>query len=90
MIPFNLKEYLENPKRGIVTRRGDEVEILSTNMGNINFPILFGIKNKDNGRLSCVWLCNEFGHTRQDAFEDMFDAVRDTEMDLFFKEETML
>lgn len=40
MKPFNLKEYLENPLRKVVTREGCNVKIKYTGMWTTNHPIV--------------------------------------------------
>ena len=48
MIPFNLKEYLKNPSRKIVTRDGREVtRILCTDAKSKNYPIVALIKSQN-------------------------------------------
>lgn len=40
MKQFNLKEYLENPERKIITRNGRNVRIICTNRKNEKYPIV--------------------------------------------------
>lgn len=40
MKQFNLKEYLENPERKIITRNGRDVRIICTNRKNEDYPIV--------------------------------------------------
>ena len=46
MKQFNLEEYLANPNRKIVTRVGDTVRILATDLEDEDFPIAAAIDNK--------------------------------------------
>ena len=52
MKPFNLKTYLENPTRKIVTRNGHPVRIICFNANVIDngntYPIVALVKKKDN------------------------------------------
>lgn len=47
MKQFNLKEYLENPERKVVTRDGRDVRIICTDHDNISYPIVGAIKGYD-------------------------------------------
>ena len=49
MKPFNLKEYLENPKKEIVTRDGRRAKILCTNFHQEGFPVIAEIEEDDLG-----------------------------------------
>lgn len=40
MKQFNLEEYLANPNRKVITRRGNKVRIVCTNRKNENYPIV--------------------------------------------------
>ena len=44
MKPFNLKEYLKNPNRKVVTRDGRNVKIICTNFDSEKYPIIGEIK----------------------------------------------
>lgn len=44
MKPFNLEDYLKNPKRKVVTRDGRDVRIICTDFDNSDFPVIGGIK----------------------------------------------
>lgn len=67
MIRFNLKEYLKNPNRKIVTHDGRMVKILSTNVDNKEYPILFGFINEKNGGITDVGLCDVNGLVQDSA-----------------------
>ena len=46
MKPFNLEEYLANPSKKVVTRKGLSVRILATDLEDSDFPIAAAIGNK--------------------------------------------
>lgn len=48
MIPFNLKEYLKNPSRKVVTRDGRNVRIICTDKRG-DYPVVALIGIQDNG-----------------------------------------
>ena len=45
MKPFNIKEYLENPNREVVTREGKPVRILCTDLDDNDYPVAAAISN---------------------------------------------
>ena len=45
MRPFNLQEYLKNPDRHIVTRKGIDAKIICTDGSNKTYPIFALIQN---------------------------------------------
>ena len=47
MKPFNLEEYLKNPKMKVITRDGHPVRIICTDHDNISYPIVGAIKGYD-------------------------------------------
>ena len=47
MKPFNIKEYIANPSRKVITRDGRPVRILCTNARR-TYPIVALIEDKDN------------------------------------------
>ena len=49
MKQFDLKEYLANPSRKVVTRAGNSVRILCTNRRDSNYPIIALIENRPGG-----------------------------------------
>ena len=49
MKQFDLKEYLANPSRKVVTRDGRKVRILCTDREDLDFPIITLIKKKLGG-----------------------------------------
>ena len=46
MKPFSLEEYLKNPNRKIVTRKGYPVRILAIDLEDEDFPIAAAIDNR--------------------------------------------
>lgn len=40
MVPFSLGEYIKNPKRKVVTREGQDVRILCTDVMGTSYPVL--------------------------------------------------
>lgn len=47
MKKFNLQEYLKNPDRHIVTRKGTDAKIICTDGSNKTYPILALIQNEE-------------------------------------------
>ena len=47
MKQFNLQEYLKNPDRQIVTRKGVDAKIICTDGSNKRYPILALIQNEE-------------------------------------------
>ena len=45
MKPFNLKEYLEHPDWKVVTRKGEPVRILCTDLDDNNYPVAAAVRN---------------------------------------------
>ena len=50
---FNLKEYLANPSREVVTRDGHSVRILCTDARNSNYPIVALVSLKGGTEILC-------------------------------------
>lgn len=48
MIQFNLKEYLKNPKRKVITRNGEDVRIICTDKKEAVRPLI-ALITKDDG-----------------------------------------
>ena len=46
MKPFSIKEYLEHPDREVVTREGEPVRILCTDLDDNDYPVAAVIKNR--------------------------------------------
>ena len=70
MKPFNLKEYLKNPKRKLVTRDGREVRIICENCNSSLFPIVAEVQ----------------GGIKPESFtnEGKYRSGFDSDLDLFF------
>lgn len=47
MKQFNLQEYLKNPDRHIVTRKGTDAKIICTDGSNKTYPVLALIQNEE-------------------------------------------
>ena len=75
MKPFNLKEYLKNPSRKVVTRDGRNVTIHCTNFRG-NFPIIAEIEGLDYST----------GFT-DDGVHMYWNCIKETDYDLFFAPE---
>lgn len=75
MKPFNLKEYLADTSRKVVTRRGLSVRIICTN-ANSTHPIVALIRRLDNEECTCNF--------RQDG---TYMENEENERDLFFEPE---
>ena len=75
MKPFNLKEYLKNPLRKVVTRDGRNVRIICTNAKG-NFPIIALVETHNNTEVALR--LSEDGHFYNDA-EDSRDLFFATE-----------
>ena len=69
MKPFNIKEYLENPNREVVTREGKPVRILCTDLDDNDYPVAAATKN---------W------HVDKYTTGGLFQAGNETKYDLFF------
>lgn len=72
MKPFNLKEYLEHPDWKVVTREGEPVRILCTDLDDNDYPVAAAIRNR---------------HTDKFTADGLFQADRVTKYDLFFANE---
>ena len=69
MKPFSIKEYLENPNREVVTREGEPVRILCTDLDDNNYPVAAATKNR---------------HVDRYTADGLFQAGEKTKYDLFF------
>ena len=69
MKPFNLEEYLKNPKKKVVTRDGRSVRIICTDFDNPKFPVIGEIEN-GNWPISFTTkgLFNSYGESNYDLF----------------------
>lgn len=77
MKQFNLEEYLANPSRKVVTRKGKDVRIICTDRRNLYLPIVAlvveGIREEENVRY----------YTK----DGQFSATCSSDLDLFFAPE---
>lgn len=74
MKPFNLKEYLANPSRKVVTRDGREVRIICTDRANEYYPIIALVK-----MLTGVEWCESFTDNGRSTISNL-----EKDLDLFF------
>ena len=58
MKQFNLKEYLANPSREVVTRSGHSVRIICTDARNNNYPIIALVSLKGGTEVVCAYTKN--------------------------------
>ena len=72
MKPFNLKEHLEHPDWKVVTREGEPVRILCTDLDDDDYPVAAATKN---------W------HVDKYTADGLFQAGKETKYDLFFASE---
>lgn len=77
MKPFDLKEYLANPSRKVVTRRGQNVRIICTDRRDLNFPIIALIENKSGLGETTIYYTKD----------GKFYINGSTDLDLFFAPE---
>ena len=47
MKPFSLEEYLKNPSKKVITKSGNSVRILATDLKS-SFPVVAAVTNRDN------------------------------------------
>ena len=76
MKPFNLKEYLENPLRKVVTRDGYNVNIVCTDMWYTNRPIIAFVETQYSSGLRMTFAIDG----------KFFNFDVSSKFDLFFKE----
>ena len=72
MKPFNLKEHLEHPDWKVVTREGEPVRIVYTELDDSDYPVVAVISN---------W------HAQKFTAGGLFHAGKETKYDLFFAPE---
>ena len=75
MRPFNLQEYLKNPDRHIVTRKGIDAKIICTDGSNKTYPIFALIQNGEGKDVFSF--TNEGINT--EGYESSFDLFFATE-----------
>ena len=71
MKSFNLKEHLEHPDWEVVTREGEPVRILCTDLDDNDYPVAAATKNR---------------HVDKYTADGLFQAGKETKYDLFFNE----
>ena len=71
MKPFSIKEHLEHPDWEVVTREGEPVRILCTDLDDDDYPVAAATKN---------W------HVDKYTADGLFQAGKKTKYDLFFNE----
>ena len=76
MKQFDLKEYLANPSRKVVTRDGRRVRIICTDRRDLNFPIVALIEKDSGGEVI-------YAHTK----DGIYCNTCPTTYDLFFAPE---
>ena len=72
MKPFSIKEHLEHPDWKVVTREGEPVRILCTDLDDNDYPVAAATRNR---------------HVDRYTADGLFQAGKDTEYDLFFANE---
>ena len=76
MRPFNLDEYLKNPKLKVTTRDGKDVRIICTNVKGTHFPVV-ALWDFDGKKELCEWY--RVDGRSIDEFEQDCDLVFATE-----------
>ena len=76
MRPFNLDEYLKNPKLKVTTRDGKDVRIICTNAKGTHFPVV-ALWDFDGKKELCDWY--RVDGRSIDEFEQDHDLVFATE-----------
>ena len=71
MKSFNLKKHLEHPEWKVVTREGEPVRILCTDLDDNDYPVAAATKNR---------------HVDKYTADGLFQAEAETKYDLFFNE----
>lgn len=72
MKPFSLKEHLEHPDWKVVTREGEPVRILCTDLDDHDYPVAAVIKNR---------------HVDKYTADGLFQFAQVNKYDLFFADE---
>ena len=68
MKPFNLKEHLEHPDWKVVTREGEPVRILCTDLDDDDYPVAAAISNYHVDRFTADGLFQYGEETKYDLF----------------------
>ena len=77
MKPFNLKEYLANPSREIITEDGHPVRIICTDAKNCKYPIVALVEEDEKERV--------LKYTKNGSY---IDGIAKHKHDLYFKPAT--
>ena len=76
MKQFDLKEYLANPSRKVVTRDGRNARIICTDRRDLNFPIIALIENiSGGGEKACSYTKDGRHYTDCSDIFDLFFAT---------------
>lgn len=68
MKPFSIKEHLEHPDWKVVTREGEPVRILCTDLDDDDYPVAAATKNRYVDRYAADGLFQAGGETKYDLF----------------------
>lgn len=79
MKQFNLKEYLANPSREVVTRDGHSVRIICTDARNNNYPIVALVSLKGGTEVVCGYTKNGTRLGDKINVDDLFFATKKRE-----------
>lgn len=79
MKEFNLKEYLANPSREVVTRDGHSVRIICTDARNNNYPIIALVSLKGGTEVVCGYTKNGTRLGDKINVDDLFFATKKRE-----------
>ena len=71
MKQFNLKEYLDNPNRAVVTRDGRHVRILETDMDG-SYPIVAIVSCEGFGTIQSYTIEGKWFNDGTECFRDLF------------------
>ena len=72
MKPFNLKEYLKDPSKEVITRDGRAAKIHCTNYSSSNFPIVAEIEDRKFSEIFTIDGC--YNGDTQESRNDLFFA----------------
>lgn len=82
MKPFNLKEYLADPSRKVVTRDGRPVRIICTDLTE-EYPVVGAVRDVDNN----ILYARRYSAEGKIVFEGRAHEEQDEPLDLFFVEQ---
>ena len=68
MKPFNLKEHIEHPDWKVVTREGEPMRILCTDLDDDEYPVAAATRNRYVNRYTADGLFDAGGETKYDLF----------------------